>query len=158
MSVVAMLPNSPALPAYWLFAVVGVGLAIIDVRCQRLPYVLSGTLLIMNVSAFSVTAASAGDVSPLLRAVVAGVATATAMLMIALLLPGQLGLGDVVLAGVIATSLGPLGWQAVLHGVVSGFVAQAVVTLALRSRRRDAYPMGPALIAGWLTAILLHSM
>ena len=155
--VAARLPWSPAAPAYWLFAILGLSLAIIDVRRQRLPYVLTGSALIVHLLAYGAEAVSAGDVTPLVHAVSAGLATATAMLIIALVLPGQLGLGDVALTSVVATSLGALGWATVIHGIASALLVQAMAAIALRSTKRRALPMGPALIAGWLAAILLHS-
>lgn len=154
--VAARLPWSLATPA-WVFAILGVGLAIIDVRRQRLPYILTGSALIVHLLAYGVAAASTGDVNPLLRAIGAGLATTTVMLIIALAFPGHLGLGDVALAGVIATSIGPLGWPAVLDGIVIGLVLQAITALILRSPRGRTLPMGPALMAGWLAAILMHS-
>lgn len=156
-AIAARLPWSSATPAYWLFAILGVGLAIIDVRRRRLPYVLTGTALIVHLLAYGTSSVSTGDVAPLLRALGAGLATTTAMLIIALLFPGQLGLGDVALTGVIATSLGALGWTTVLHGILSGLLIQAMGAIVLRCTAGQALPMGPALIAGWLAAILLYS-
>lgn len=155
--VAARSPWSPATPAYCAFAILGVGLAIIDVRRQRLPYVLTGSALIVHLLAYGAAAVSADDFTPLLRAIGAGLATTTAMLIISLVLPGQLGLGDVALTGVIATSLGALGWTTVLHGILGGLLVQAIGAIVLRSTAGQTLPMGPALIAGWLAAILLHS-
>ncbi|MGC9671407.1 prepilin peptidase [Planosporangium sp. 12N6] len=152
-----LLPLSPALPAFWIFAVLGVGLAIIDVRQRRLPHALTGTLWATSVLCFATTATLTGNVSPLLRALIAGLVASTALLIVALALPGQLGLGDVTLAGAITLNLGWLSWQATATGFLGGLVIQGFVGLAakVRTRSNNAVPMGPALVAGWLAGLLL---
>lgn len=152
----SLLPTSAALPAYWLFAVLGVGLAIIDVRQHRLPHVLTGTLIFTCLTSFVIVAAMSGNPAPLLRAVIAGVIATTTLFVIALSLPGQLGLGDVTLVGAITMSLAWLSWHAAAHGLIIGLTLQGVLGFLARtrSRSRTALPMGPALLAGWLAAIL----
>ncbi|WP_026189375.1 prepilin peptidase [Salinispora mooreana] len=152
----SLLPISAALPAYWLFAVLGVGLVIIDIRQHRLPHVLTGTLIFTCLISFVIVAVMSGNPAPLLRAVIAGVITMTTLLIIALSLPGQLGLGDVTLVGVITASLAWLSWYAAAHGLIVGLTLQGVLGFLARarSRSRTALPMGPALLAGWLAAIL----
>lgn len=154
-SIVALLPASLALPAFWLTGVVGVGLAIIDVRCHRLPYVLTGSLWLGDVLCFSAAASHAGHTNHLVSALAAGPAITVPMLIIALALPGQLGLGDVALMGVIATNLGWLGYQAVLLGIFSALALQGA-SAGLTSKRGQAVPMGPTLVAGWLAAVVTH--
>ncbi|WP_412736045.1 prepilin peptidase [Krasilnikovia sp. MM14-A1259] len=141
---------------FWVFAVAGVGLSIIDVRRRRLPHVLTGGLWVACVVCFGLAAAVEGDAGPLWRAIIAGVAASAALLVIAFTLPGQLGLGDVVLGGVITLSLGWLSWQAAALGILVAFVLQGVVGLAAKMRAwgDHAVPMGPALWAGWLLAAL----
>ncbi|WP_018909378.1 A24 family peptidase [Salinispora arenicola] len=150
-----LLPMSATLPAYWLFAVVGVGLAVIDIRRRRLPHVLTGTLMATCLISFIVATAVSGNPAPLLRAIIAGATTTTTLVIIALSLPGQLGLGDVTLAGVITLNLGWLSWHTVAHGLIIGLVLQGVLGFAARARPRGqvALPMGPALLTGWLSAI-----
>ncbi|MDM4721369.1 prepilin peptidase [Micromonospora sp. WMMA1363] len=154
--VVWRLPTT-IMPAFWAFAVVGVGLAVIDVRRRRLPYALTGTLATVCVICFLVAAAINGNYAALLRAVVAGSATTAALLLIALALPGQLGLGDVALAGAITLSLGWLSWQAAAVGILCGLMIQGFLGVVAKARTRidSALPMGPALLAGWLSGALL---
>lgn len=153
------LPLSPALPAYWIFAVLGVGLAVIDVRRRRLPYPLTGTSVAASLVCFVLAATTSGNPDPLLRAVAAGTATTTALLIMALALPGQLGLGDVTLAGAITLNLGWLSWHAATLGILGGLLLQCVVGLVVRVRVRSnhAVPMGPALLAGWLFGVVLQA-
>jgi leader peptidase (prepilin peptidase)/N-methyltransferase len=79
-------------------------------------------------------------------------------LAVALALPGQLGLGDVVLIGWIAMTLAWLGWDRLGVGLLAGLLLQAVAAAValvwLRRRNMDAgLPMGAALVAGWLLAV-----
>lgn len=153
----ATVPLGIALPAFWIVAVVGVGLAIIDIRCRRLPHRLTGSLWISSGLSFLAAAVLSGDVEPLLRAAGAGVVTSAILLSVALAMPGQLGLGDVVLAGAITFNLGWLSWQVAVTGLMTGLVLQGAVIITRNRRRTDraVSPMGPALIVGWLLALTL---
>ncbi|WP_285687878.1 prepilin peptidase [Actinoplanes sp. NBRC 103695] len=153
----AAVPPTFALPAFWVFAVLGVGLAIIDARCRRLPHRLTGALWASSGLCFVVVAATGGGAQPVIRAAGAGFATAAVLLLVALALPGQLGLGDVMFAGAVTFTLGWLSWQAAVIGILAGLLTQGVVVLAVKVFGRDqaASPMGPALLTGWLLAIAL---
>ncbi|MEV0611159.1 prepilin peptidase [Polymorphospora rubra] len=151
----ATVPTGIALPAFWAFAILGVGLAIIDVRRRRLPHRLTGALWALCGLSFLGASIVNGSIEPLLRAAGVGVATITIMLTIALALPGQLGFGDVVFAGAVTFSLAWLSWHAAVLGLLAGLFIQAAVAGAVGIRRRDAAvaPMGPALMAGWLLGV-----
>jgi leader peptidase (prepilin peptidase)/N-methyltransferase len=73
-------------------------------------------------------------------------------LVLALIAPSGLGMGDVKLAGLLGLYLGWLGWGAVVLGAMAGFVVQAVVALLLLATRRiglrGELPFGPAMLAG----------
>lgn len=156
--VAGSLPLTPALPAFWLFAVLGIGLAITDLRQRRLPHAITGTLWIACSVGMAIESVVTREAHSLIAAILAGAAVALLALVIALALPGQLGLGDVSLSGVIAMSLGWLSWQAAVSGLVMGIGAQAVVALVKRAQgasRRSRVPFGPALLLGWLAAIVL---
>ncbi|WFE38057.1 prepilin peptidase [Micromonospora sp. WMMD998] len=155
-----VIPLGVTLPAYWLFAVVGVCLAIIDVRCRRLPHRLTGSLWVSSGLLFIIASLVRSDVGPLLRAACAGIAAAAIMLTIALALPGQLGLGDVVFVGVIAFNLGWLGWHTATLGFLAGLLLHGTIASVVRIRRSNdvknpSIPMGPALAAGWVLAVVL---
>lgn len=155
--VAGCLPLSRALPAFWLFAVLGVGLAITDLRRHRLPHVMTGALWIACSVGTAVESLATGHVRALVVAACAGVAVIVLALVIALALPGQLGLGDVSLAGVVAMSLGWLSLHAAAVGLVSGIMLQATLALAMVLRGHDRLyrvAFGPALFTGWLVAIL----
>jgi len=146
-------------PAFLLLAAAGVLLTLVDLRHRLLPdRVVVPTLA--GGAALLVVAALAGGTWPaLVRAVLGAAAFFTAFLVLALLSPSGLGMGDVKLAAVLGLFLGWLGWGAVLVGAVAGFVVQAVLSLgllALRRVRRDSeLPFGPAMLLGAALAIAL---
>jgi hypothetical protein len=146
--------------AYCLCGVVATALAIIDLRVRRLPYVLTGVMYGSCVVAFLVSTAMTGEVWPLVRALVAGSLAFLAFLALALALPGQLGLGDVVLVGWIALSLGWFAWRAVVVGLLVGLIVQATVALMflVGSRPRRTLPVGPALLFGWLVGVVAAAL
>ncbi|OJF10763.1 prepilin peptidase [Couchioplanes caeruleus] len=143
------------MPAFWIFAVVGAGLAVIDVRRRRLPYPLVGTAAAASALCFAVDAAVHGSEGSLLRALAAALIAALLMLGVALSFPGQLGLGDVALSGAVTLNLAWLSWQAAIAGMFIAFLLQGVIGLLVRVRTRApaTLPMGPAMWAGWLLAV-----
>jgi leader peptidase (prepilin peptidase)/N-methyltransferase len=82
--------------------------------------------------------------------------TAVALLafyvILALINPSGLGLGDVKLSGALGALLGWLGWPAVLAGTLAAFALNAVVALVLLASRRvtakSGIAFGPAMILG----------
>ncbi len=160
--VAARLPWSPATPAYCIFAIVGVGLAIIDVRHHRLPHVLTGILWATSTAGLIVESLASGHVRALVTGTAAGACVAASALLIAFTMPGQLGLGDVSLSGVIALSLGGLSVEAAALGLLAGVALQACIALggALRNPGRPGnshLPFGPALLVGWFIALLVFA-
>ena len=145
-------------PAYWATAVLGVGLAIIDIHYQRLPHKLTNTIWAVSGSCFTVHAALAHDPNRLAVAALTAAASAGALLLIAITFPAQIGLGDVNLAGALALTLGWLRWPAALVGLLIGFIIQAIITLvwyAISTHprgTRSTIPLGPSLIIGWAFA------
>lgn len=143
--------------AFVIFAVVGVGLAVVDLRHHRLPHALTGFLGAECLLFFSVHAVVSGSGVAVVRAAVTGVITATVLLCVALALPGQLGLGDVVFAGVVTASLGWLSVQSATLGLFVGLAVQGIV-VACRALwvpdRRRTLPFGPALLAGWMAGVV----
>ena len=150
------LPLSPALPAFWSFAVLGTGLAIIDLRRHRLPHVLTGTLVAITLICFTAATITDSNPKPLGRALAAGAVAATAMFLLAFAFPGQLGLGDVALTGAISLNTAWLSWQAVATSILSGLVLQALTLPIARTLGVDTTrtPLGPALLTGWLITVL----
>jgi leader peptidase (prepilin peptidase) / N-methyltransferase len=162
---------SPALPAFCYLAGIGVPLAVIDARCQRLPDVLTlpsypVALALLGFAALLLPGGAGHFVSAL-----AGLALAWGVFLLQVLLyPAGLGWGDVKLAGLLGLYLGWLdrGWLGWLDqgtlvaGLFLGYLFAAAAGLALvatrRASRKSRLPFGPYLLAGALTAILLSSL
>jgi leader peptidase (prepilin peptidase) / N-methyltransferase len=150
-------PDPWALPAYLLFAWLLLVVAVIDARTRRIPnrltYPLTPALLVLIVAAALFNGAP-GDA---LRALLGGVAGFAALLVIALISPRGLGMGDVKLAAALGIGLGYLSWGHVVVGIFGGFllgglVAILLILTRLRSRK-DLVPFGPYLAAAALLAV-----
>ena len=148
---------SPELPAYLVLAVAGVLLAVIDLRHRLLPNRVVGPALVAGALLLTGAAAVDGRWDDLARAALGAVVLFAIFLVLALISPSALGMGDVKLAGLLGLHLGWLGWDAVLLGAAAGFVVQAVLSLVLLASRRidlrGELPFGPAMLAGAVLAI-----
>jgi leader peptidase (prepilin peptidase)/N-methyltransferase len=146
------------LPAFLVLVAVGVLLAVIDLRHRLLP----NRVLLLAFAAGAVlltgAAAASGDWSRLLRAGLGAVVLFAVFLVLALLAPSGLGMGDVKLAGLLGLHLGWLGWTALVLGGAAGFVVQALLALVLLAIRRiglrSELPFGPAMLLGALFALV----
>lgn len=146
------LREGPLLPAQlWLLAL-AVVLSVTDLTTRRLPNVLlgpGGAVLAVLLVVGAVAEGRAGDLA---RALLASVVLFLAFLLVAVVAPGGLGMGDVKLVGVLGLVLGLAGLDAVLAALVLALVLHAVVSVALllagRVGRRTAVPLGPALLLG----------
>ena len=140
------------LPAFLLLAVVGVLLAVVDLQHRLLPNRVVLPALAGGTALLLLAALGDGAWDALLRAVLGAAALFTVYLVLALVSPGGLGMGDVKLAALLGLYLGWLGWAAVVLGALAGFVVQAVVALGLLATRRiglrGELPFGPAMLAG----------
>jgi leader peptidase (prepilin peptidase) / N-methyltransferase len=148
----------PDVVAFGFFGVIGVALAAIDVAVQRLPDTLTLPAYPILITLLTCAAIAGHDFSALLRALLGGLSLAAAYLLLALVRPGQLGGGDIKLAGVAGLALGWLGWPILIAGAALGFVLSAVASLALLAARRvtlhSAISFGPFLFGGALLAML----
>jgi leader peptidase (prepilin peptidase)/N-methyltransferase len=148
----------PVIPALGFLGAVGVALAAIDLRVQRLPDRLTLPAYPVLIALLAVAALAGHDLGALVRALLGGLVMAAGYLLLGLVRPGQLGGGDVKLAGLAGLVLGWLGWRAVLYGTVLGFVLAGVASVALLAARRvtlrSAISFGPYLLGGALLAIL----
>src|SRR5699024_246314 len=104
--------------------------------------------------------AAAGEAWPALgRAVLAGVTLGAAFLVLCLLTPGGLGMGDVKLAALLGLLLGWFGWYYVLLGVLAAFLLGGLVAAGLiltrRAGRHTADAVGPELV-GATSSVLVR--
>jgi leader peptidase (prepilin peptidase) / N-methyltransferase len=150
--------GQPVVVAFGFFGVLGVALAAIDIATQRLPDPLTLPAYPILITLLTGAAIAGHDLAALERALLGGLALAGAYLLLALVRPGQLGGGDIKLAGVAGLALGWLGWPTLIAGAALGFVLSAVVSVALLAARRvtlhSAISFGPFLLGGALLAML----
>ena len=146
------------LPGYLLFAWLLVVVAIIDARTRKIPnrltYPLTPALLVVMLGA----AVLNGQPDRILPVVLGGVGGFVALLILALIQPRGMGMGDVKLAGFIGIGLGYLSWGHVVLGLFGGFVLGGLISIGLivtKARGRgDLIPFGPYLSAGAILALL----
>jgi len=145
------------LPAFLWFAAAAVLLTVIDVQHRLLP----NRVIVPAFAGGAVllTAAAAADQAwpALLRAGLGAAVLFAVFLVLALISPRSLGMGDVKLAALLGLFLGWLGWDAVVVGGAAGFVVQAVLALGVLAARRiglrGELPFGPAMLVGAAVAV-----
>jgi leader peptidase (prepilin peptidase) / N-methyltransferase len=152
---------SPALPAFCYLVVVGVALGFVDATLKRLPDPLTLPSYAVAAVLLGGAAALTPDGGARFRHALIGMAVL--FLLYALprvIAPGQLGPGDVKLAGVLGMYLGWLGLPAWVLGAGAGYVFAAMYSLALLASRRaglrSSIPFGPFMLVGTLAAVLLR--
>ena len=133
-----------ALPAFILLAVLGVQLARIDISLHLLPNPLVITLLLAGIVLFFLSVFAGSHWTSFLRAMAAAAILFVIYLILAIISPGAIGMGDVKLAGPVGLYLGYLGWTQVLYGGLVGFIIGGIASaLMLRWRGKE----GPAEVA-----------
>lgn len=149
------------LPAYLYLASVGVALAFIDLDTKRLPNVLTLPSYPILAGLLLIPATLDGLWGDYARALLGGLALFTFYLVLALVYPAGMGMGDVKLAGVLGMALAWLGWGEWFVGSFLAFLLGAVLGLGLmllrRAGRRSAIPFGPFMLGGAFLGILLGS-
>ncbi len=150
--------GQPVTLALGFLGALGVALAAIDIRVQRLPDRLTLPAYPLVIALLAVAALTGHDLAALVRALLGGLVMAAGYLLLGVARPGQLGGGDIKVAGLAGLVLGWLGWPTLLAGAALGFVLAAVASLALLAARRvtmhSAISFGPFLLGGALLAIL----
>jgi leader peptidase (prepilin peptidase)/N-methyltransferase len=145
------------LPAFLGFAGVAVLLGVIDLQHRLLPNRIVVPAIGLGAVLLLIAAVPGRDWSTLLRAALGAVVLFAVFLVLALISPGGLGMGDVKLAGLLGLYLGWMGWGALVVGAAAGFVVQALLALVLLAGRRiglrGELPFGPAMLAGAALAI-----
>jgi leader peptidase (prepilin peptidase)/N-methyltransferase len=146
------------LAVYAFVVTLGVPLAVIDWVEHRLPRIVVWPQLIGAVLGFGVLCLVRADAGPGVRAVWAMFAAAGLYLLLAVLVAGGVGSGDVSLAAVIGVVVGWSGWSELAAALLVASVLALVLLLAPRVRRRGdgdhvVVPFGPCLLAGMAVVV-----
>ncbi|OMH27783.1 hypothetical protein BKD30_03525 [Tersicoccus phoenicis] len=150
---------SPALPVLLFVATVGIALAVIDLRHRRLPNAV--VLPSLGITALLVVAAAVAraDGGSVARAALGSVILFALYLLLALINPAGMGMGDVKLAALIGLVLAFQGWSTMVVGAFFGFAVGAVVSIGVlvtrRGGLRSTIPFGPSMLVGALLASLV---
>ncbi len=145
------------LVAYLYFVAIGVALALIDLDTHRLPNAIVLPAYPISAALLGSSAAFSGQLQPVLTALAGFALLGGLYLVLALVKPDGMGMGDVKLAGVIGLFLGWLGLPALAVGAIAvsllGGIVAAVMLLAGKSGKH-AVPFGPILLSGAWVGIL----
>ncbi|ALO95423.1 Type IV peptidase [Streptomyces hygroscopicus subsp. limoneus] len=149
----------PELAVWLLLAPVGVLLAAVDFRVQRLPDPLTLPLAATALALLGLAALLPEHAGHWRTALYGALALGAGYYVLYRVNPGGMGFGDVKLAVGAGAVLGWYGWPTVLLGTFAGFLLGALyggaLVLARRAGRKTAVPFGPFLLAGALTGLLI---
>jgi leader peptidase (prepilin peptidase) / N-methyltransferase len=147
------------LPVQLVFLAAAVELSVLDLRHRLLPNATVLPALAVCAGLAVIAALATGRPELFLQGALGAVALFLLYLVLALISPASLGMGDVKLAALIGLVLGLHGWQSWFAGTFWGFLAGALAALAVvafrRGSRRTSIPFGPAMLAGATAALLL---
>lgn len=151
--------DQPWILAAWIWlALLGIALAVIDAAVHRLPDPLTtaatGGVLVVLIA----DAVTSGDATGLVRALACSAALG-AVYLIAVLAPAGMGRGDAHLAlslGMVCGQISvPTVWVAALSSIGLAGGCVALGRLAGTLRPHDRVALGPFMLAGTLTAVLV---
>ena len=142
-------------------------LALIDIRSRRVPRLLVIFGLMLQTVTLLVFSVIRAQPILLVQCLLLTLASAGLQLLLALVRPGALGLGDVTATGLIALSLSVLGWTTILiwwfmMGLL-GLIALALLWLARRrASARTSSPLTlayvPVILAGAVAALIVDAV
>ncbi|WP_051392994.1 prepilin peptidase [Glycomyces arizonensis] len=135
-----------------LTAAMGIVAGWIDAYERRLPDVL----VLPAYPAVAALLLATADPDAMLRA--AACAGAGAVLYLAGHAVGQVGFGDVKLAGLLGLVLGWTSWEAAAIAVVAVVVIGGMQAIAVLALRRSEFPLGPAMLLGASAALVITNM
>ncbi|GAB1822429.1 prepilin peptidase [Herbidospora sp. RD11066] len=139
------------IPALLLAAWAGVVLTLTDLRCWRLPDVIT-------LPAYPILLAALVPTGRLMVAAACGLAMAGIYLILWFGRPSGLGFGDVKLAGLVGLVAGAVSINTAIYAGLGGQLLGGLWALGLlitrKGTRTSEFPFGPAMIAGALAALL----
>ena len=147
-----------AVPAYLALAFICLVLAVIDASTRLLPNRITYPAFPVLLGLLLVASVGLGDLGRLARGLAAAAAVGAFFLLLALISPRGMGLGDVKLAPTLGLAMGWLSWGTVAVGVFAGFLLGGLAGLAaiavLGLTRKSLLPFGPWLVTGALLGVL----
>jgi leader peptidase (prepilin peptidase) / N-methyltransferase len=146
------------MPAYFVLAVLAVQLSRIDIAHKLLPNRVVLLLLLAGLTLLTTSAALTSDWGAFLRAVISAAILFVVYLILAIISPRGMGMGDVKLAAPVGLYLGYLGWTQLLYGALFGFVAGGLATVVLLRLKTKGtlseVAFGPSMLAAAFCAIM----
>jgi leader peptidase (prepilin peptidase) / N-methyltransferase len=147
------------LPAFLLFFAVLLAVSMIDLEHYIVPNRIVFPTLAMAVPLLALAALLEDDWGAFGTALIGALAASNGLLLINLVHPRGMGMGDVKLALVLGLYLGWLGLDVVALGIFLGFLLGAVIGILLIAfgirSRKDHVPFAPFLAGGALLAVLV---
>lgn len=145
-------------PAFIVLASLGIQLSRIDIGHKLLPNRIVLSLLIAGAALLSASAALTPAWGALLRAAVSAVLLFVVYLILALISPNGIGMGDVKLAAPIGMYLGYLGWVQLFYGAALGFVLGGLATFVLMRLKTKGtlseVAYGPSMVVACFAVVL----
>ncbi|NNN30546.1 prepilin peptidase [Streptomyces sp. S3(2020)] len=149
----------PEIAVWLLLAPVGVLLAVVDLRVQRLPDALTLSLAGAALALLGVVSFVPEHTGEWLTALLGALALGGGYFVLFLINPAGMGFGDVKLALGTGAVLGWYGWPTVMLGTFAGFLLGALyggaLIVARKAGRKTSIPFGPFLIMGAFVGVLI---
>ena len=151
--------DDAVLPAFCVLAATLVAQTWIDLKTQRLPREITYTGIALGGVALTVAAIVRDEPERIWMAALGAAIAFALMGAIYYASKGGMGFGDVILAPLLGMFLGWLNPGIVAPGLFFGFIAGAVVGVAMmagnKAGRRTAVPFGPFLAVGTVVAVFV---
>jgi leader peptidase (prepilin peptidase) / N-methyltransferase len=149
------------LAAFLYLLAISVALSLIDVDTHTLPNAITYPAYIVLGCLLAGASALSGDWTALVRALMGAAILGVGYLILAIVVPGGMGLGDVKLAGVLGLTLAYLGWGPLAVGAFGAFVVGGIFAIVLmitgRAKWRGGIPFGPSMLVGAWIGVLIGS-
>lgn len=151
-------PHGWASAAYLYIGAVSVLLFFIDLQYRRLPNAIVYPSFAIVASLLLLPAIADSQWDQYLKAWIAAVVVGFVYLVLALIIPGGIGIGDIKLSAVLGLALGFLGFGAVVLSFFAAFVSFSLVAIGLviigTAGLRTRIPFGPFMILGGVFALI----
>jgi leader peptidase (prepilin peptidase)/N-methyltransferase len=154
-TVPAAVAGALALVAFLYLAAITVALSAIDIDVHKLPNKIVLPSYLVGAVLLGAAALVGGDLEALGRTAAGAGILVAFYLILAIVKPGGMGMGDVKLAGVLGLYLGFLGWEQLIVGAMGAFLVGGIfgvaVLIARRGKGGRMIPFGPWMFAGaWI--------